>query len=118
MSRVKRGVEKRKSHKKVLKQTKGFRGRASKCYKIADIRLQKAMEYAYIGRKLKKRDYRSLWIVRLNAACRELGLKYSQFIDGLAKAGIEMNRKTLSNLAISHPEAFEKVVNQAKQALA
>jgi large subunit ribosomal protein L20 len=117
MARVKRGVMTRKSHKSIIQKTKGFRGRANSCFRVAIRRLQKAMQYAYIGRKIKKRDFRSLWIIRINAAVREHGLKYSQFICGLKKAGIGMDRKVLSQLCVENPAAFGSVVDQVKAAL-
>lgn len=115
MSRIKRGFTKHRRHKKVLNMTKGFRGRASKCYKIAAIKVQKAMRYAYVHRKTKKREYRSLWILRINAAVREQGLKYSYFINAIKKLGITMDRKSLSNLAITNPAAFSVIVDKVKK---
>lgn len=115
MARVKRGVTKRARIKAVLKNAKGYRGRSKNCYVVAKEKVEKGMRYAYIGRKLKKRDFRSLWIQRINAAVRPYGLVYSTFINLLNKAGIELNRKSLSELAIKQPESFEQIVNQAKQ---
>src|SRR5579862_4198638 len=103
MSRVKRGVTKHARHKKVLEQTKGFRGRHSKAYKPARNRLEKAMRYAYRDRRLKKRDFRALWIQRINAGVRAFGLTYSRFINGLKKAGVELDRKVLADLAVREP---------------
>jgi len=110
MARVKRGTMTRKSHKKILDQAKGFRGRASTCFRIAVRKTQKAMQYAYIGRKIKKRDFRALWIVRINAALREMGYKYSTFMGAMAKSGIEVDRKMLANLAATDPKAFASIV--------
>lgn len=114
MSRVKRGVTTHARHKKVLKMASGFRGRSSTCYRSAIERLEKAMQYAYRDRRNRKRDFRSLWIVRINAAAREHGMKYSQFMNGLKKAGINLDRKILSELAINDKAAFAEVVNKAK----
>ena len=118
MSRVKRGVTKHARHKKVLEQTKGFRGRHSKAYKPAKNRLEKAMRYAYRDRRQKKRDYRALWIQRINAGVRAFGLTYSRFINGLKKAGIELDRKVLADMALREPATFETLVKQAQAALA
>lgn len=118
MSRVKRGVTKHARHKKVLAQTKGFRGRHSTAYKPAKNRLEKALRYAYRDRRLKKRDFRALWIQRINAAVRPLGLTYSRFINGLKKAGIELDRKVLADMAVREPAAIEGLVKQAQAALA
>jgi large subunit ribosomal protein L20 len=117
MSRVKRGVTKHARHKKVLEQTKGFRGRPSTAYKPARNRLEKAMRYAYRDRRLKKRDFRALWIQRINAGVRAFGLTYSRFINGLKKAGIELDRKVLADLALREPETFANIVKQAQAAL-
>ena len=118
MSRVKRGVTKKVRHKKILKMAKGYRGRAKNCYKIAQDKVEKALRYAYRDRKAKKSDFRGLWIMRINAAVRECGLTYSQFIGGLNKAGIQLDRKVLSNMAATQPEAFKAVVEQVKAARA
>ena len=118
MSRVKRGVTKHARHKKVLKQAKGYRGRHSKAYKVASHRLQAGLQHAYADRRLKKRDYRSLWIQRINAAVREHGLIYSRFIDGLKKAGIEMDRKVLAAIAYDDPESFKAICEKVQAALA
>ena len=117
MARVKRGTTTHARHKKVLEQSKGFRGRTSTTFRAAKQRLEKSLQYAYRDRRNKKRDFRGLWIQRINAAVREHGLTYSRFIDGLNKAGIEMDRKVLSELAISEPEAFKAIVEKAKSAL-
>jgi large subunit ribosomal protein L20 len=117
MSRVKRGVTKHARHKKVLEATKGFRGRHSKAYKPARNRLEKAMRYAYRDRRQKKRDFRALWIQRINAGVRSFGLTYSRFISGLKKAGIELDRKILADMALREPETFASIVKQAQAAL-
>ncbi|GHU11335.1 50S ribosomal protein L20 [Alphaproteobacteria bacterium] len=118
MSRVKRGVTAHARHKKVLNLSKGFRGRSSTCYRSALERLEKAMQYAYRDRRNRRRDLRELWIVRINAAAREHGLKYSQFINGLSKANISLDRKVLSELAINNKLAFAEIVNKVKAVLA
>jgi large subunit ribosomal protein L20 len=117
MARVKRGVTSHAKHKKVLKAAKGFYGRRKNTIRIAKQAVEKAMQYAYRDRKNRKRAFRALWIQRLNAAVREHGLTYSRFIDGLGKAGIEVDRKVLSDIAIREPEAFAAIVAQAKAAL-
>ena len=114
MARVKRGVTSHAKHKKVLKAAKGYYGRRKNTIRIAKQAVEKAMQYAYRDRKNKKRTFRALWIQRLNAAVREHGLTYSRFIDGLGKAGIEVDRKVLSDIAIREPEAFAAIVEQAK----
>src|SRR5688500_181829 len=118
MPRVKRGVTARARHKKVLAQAKGFRGRRKNVYRIAKQAVMKAGQYAYRDRRNKKRDFRALWITRINAAAREVGVSYSQFIAGLKKAGIEMDRKVLADLAVTDKAAFGKIVEQAKASLA
>ncbi len=117
MARVKRGVTAHAKHKKVLKQAKGYYGRRKNTIRIAKQAVEKSMQYAYRDRKNRKRTFRALWIQRLNAAVREHGLTYSRFIDGLGKAGIEVDRKVLSDIAIREPEAFAAIVEQAKAAL-
>ena len=117
MARVKRGVTSHAKHKKVLKAAKGYYGRRKNTIRIAKQAVEKAMQYAYRDRKNRKRTFRALWIQRLNAAVREHGLTYSRFIDGLGKAGIEVDRKVLSDIAIREPEAFAAIVAQAKAAL-
>ena len=117
MARVKRGTTTHARHKKVLEQSKGFVGRSSTTYRAARERLEKSLQYAYRDRRNKKRDFRGLWIQRINAGVREHGLTYSQFIHGLKLAGIELDRKVLSDLAIREPEAFAGIVTQAKSAL-
>lgn len=118
MARVKSGKVTRARHKKVLKLAKGFRGRAKSCFRIAIEKVEKALQYAYRDRRTKKRDFRALWIQRINAAVREHGLVYSQFIDGLNKANITLDRKILSDMAINAPEAFVEVVAKVKAVLA
>ena len=117
MARVKRGVTSHAKHKKVLKAAKGFYGRRKNTIRIAKQAVEKSMQYAYRDRKNRKRTFRALWIQRLNAAVREHGLTYSRFIDGLAKAGVEVDRKVLSDIAIREPEAFAAIVEQARAAL-
>ena len=116
MSRVKRGVTKKARHKKILKMAKGFRGRAKNCFRVAIQKVEKALRYAYRDRRAKKRDFRALWIQRINAAVREHGLVYSKFISGLKAAKIDIDRKILSDLAIKEPEVFAKIVEKAKAA--
>ena len=117
MARVKRGVTSHAKHKKVLKAAKGYYGRRKNTIRIAKQAVEKSMQYAYRDRKNRKRTFRALWIQRLNAAVREHGLTYSRFIDGLGKAGIEVDRKVLSDIAIREPEAFAAIVDKAKAAL-
>ncbi|MBV1705429.1 MAG: 50S ribosomal protein L20 [Hyphomicrobiales bacterium] len=117
MSRVKRGVTAHAKHKKVLDQAKGYFGRRKNTIRIAKQAVEKAMQYAYRDRKNRKREFRALWIQRLNAAAREHGLTYSRLIAGLAGAGIELDRKVLSDMAIHEPAAFAAVVEKAKAAL-
>ena len=118
MSRVKRGVTARARHKKVLVQAKGYRGRRKNVYRIAKQAVMKAGQYQYRDRRQRKRQFRSLWIARINAAARELGMKYSTFMNGLKKANIEVDRKVLADLAVHEPEAFNAIAAQAKAALA
>jgi large subunit ribosomal protein L20 len=118
MSRVKRGVTAHARHKKVLEQAKGYYGRRKNTIRIAKQAVEKAGQYAYIGRKQRKRNFRSLWIQRINAAARELGLTYGRFIDGLNKAGIEVDRKVLADLAVHQPDAFKALADKAQAALA
>jgi large subunit ribosomal protein L20 len=118
MSRAINGSVSKKRHKKVLKLAKGFRGRAKNCFRIAIEKVEKALRYAYRDRRNRKRDFRALWIQRINAAVREHGLVYSQFINGLNLANIDLDRKVLSDLAIREPEAFASVIEQVKKALA
>ncbi|NDW04572.1 50S ribosomal protein L20 [Jiella pacifica] len=118
MARVKRGVTSHAKHKKVLKQAKGFYGRRKNTIRTAKAAVDRSKQYATRDRKVKKRNFRALWIQRINAAVREHGLTYGRFIDGLAKAGIEVDRKVLSDIAIHEPEAFAALCEQAKAALA
>ena len=117
MARVKRGVTTHPKHKKVLDSAKGYYGRRKNTIRIAKQAVEKSMQYAYRDRKNRKRTFRALWIQRLNAAVREHGLTYSRFINGLGLAGIEVDRKVLSDIAIREPEAFAAIVAQAKAAL-
>ena len=118
MSRVKRGVTSHAKHKKVYKAAKGFYGRRKNTIRVAKQAVEKANQYAFRDRKRRKRTFRALWIQRLNAAVRPFGLNYSKFIDGLAKSGLVVDRKVLSDLAISEPESFTSLVKQAQAALA
>ena len=118
MPRVKRGVTARARHKKVFKQTKGFRGRRKNVYRVAKQALMKAGQYAYRDRRQKKRQFRALWIARINAAVRELGMTYSVFMNGLAKAQIDIDRKVLADLAVQDKAAFAQIASQVKASLA
>ncbi len=118
MARVKRGVTARRRHKKVIKMAKGYYNARRKVFRVAKQAVTKALQYAYIGRKQKKRQFRSLWIVRINAAARLHGLSYSRFINGLLKANITMDRKALADIAIHDPAAFGAIAERAKNALA
>ena len=118
MSRVKRGVTSHARHKKVLKQAKGYYGRRKNTIRMARQAVERAQQYAYRDRRNRKRSFRALWIQRINAAVRELGLTYGRFIDGLGKAGVEVDRKVLADLAVREPEAFRALVEQARAALA
>ncbi|HYD70787.1 50S ribosomal protein L20 [Azospirillum sp.] len=118
MARVKRGVTTHARHRKILKLAKGYRGRNSKNFRIAIEKVEKALQYAYRDRRNKKRDFRGLWIQRINAGVRQYGLTYSRFINGIKLAGIEMDRKVLSDLAAREPEAFKALVDRAQAALA
>ena len=118
MPRVKRGVTARARHKKILELAKGYRGRRKNVYRIAKQAVMKAGQYAYRDRRQKKRQFRQLWITRINAASRECGLAYSRFMNGLKKAGIEVDRKVLADLAVFDKPAFAKFVEQAKASLA
>ena len=118
MARVKKAMNARKKHKKVLKLAKGFIGSRSKLYRPANTFVMKALKNAYIGRKLKKRDFRKLWIQRINAAARMNGISYSRLMNGLKLAGVDINRKMLSEMAISEPDAFKALVDVANEKLA
>lgn len=115
MARVKRGVNAKKGHNNILKQAKGYFGAKSKLYRTANQAVMKSLNYSYIGRKQRKRDFRKLWITRINAAARINGMSYSKFINGLKKANININRKMLSEMAINDPEGFAKLVQIAKE---
>ena len=117
MARVKKGVNAHKRHKKVLKMAKGYYGAKSKQYRAAKPATMRALRSAYVGRKNKKREYIRMWIARINAAARMNGLSYSKLMDGLKKSGIEINRKMLSEVAISDPAAFAQLCETAKKAL-
>ncbi len=118
MSRVKRGVVAAKGRKRILKLAKGYYGARSKLVRTAKEAVDKAGIYAYIGRKQRKREFRRLWIARINAACRQQGLSYSRFIAGLKSAGVEMDRKVIAELAVSDPTAFTELVKKAKESVA
>ena len=117
MPRAKRGNKRKENRKKILKLAKGYRGTKSKLSRSANESVQRALNFAYTGRKLKKRDFRSLWIVRIGAAARLNGLNYSQLMHGLSLAGIELDRKVLADLAANSPEAFTELATQAKNAI-
>lgn len=117
MPRVKRGNKRLERRKKILKLAKGYRGTKSKLYRSAKESVERGLNFAYTGRKLKKRDFRSLWIVRIGAAARLNGLNYSQLMHGLKLAGVELDRKVLADLAVNQPDAFKEVCAQAKNAL-
>ena len=117
MSRVKRGVTTHARHRKVNKAAKGSRGRSKNTFRAAIHRVEKNLQYAYRDRRTRKRDFRRLWIQRINAASRQHGMTYAVFINGIKKAGIDLDRKVLSELAISEPQAFQSLVEQAQAAL-
>ncbi|WP_273845198.1 50S ribosomal protein L20 [Rubrobacter calidifluminis] len=117
MARAARSVHARKKRRKILKQARGYRGTKHSSYKRAKEQVWKSGVYAYVGRKQKKRDFRALWIQRINAAARQHGLSYSRFIQGVKLAGIDLDRKILADLAVNEPEAFAAVVSRAKEAL-
>ena len=118
MARTKRGVTSHARHKKVLELAKGYRGRANNNYRIALEKVEKGLQYAYRDRRAKKRDFRGLWIQRINAGAREHGLTYSQFIAGVKRAGIEIDRKVLSDIAGNDPAAFKAIADKVRAALA
>ena len=118
MARVKRGVTSHARHKKVIDQAKGYRGRRKNTFRVAKQAVEKAGQYAYRDRRQRKRQFRALWIQRINAASREHGLNYARFMSGLKRVGIEVDRKVLADLAVREPEAFRGLVDQAQQALA
>jgi len=115
--RVKAGVVTRRKHKKILKLAEGYRGAASRRFKVANEAVMHALKYSYIHRREKKREFRKLWIARINALAREYGLTYSRFINGLKLANIDIDRKMLADLAVNDEKAFEELVNKAKEAL-
>ena len=117
MARVKRGTTVRAKHNKILKLAKGYRGRNSKVYTVAKEKVEKGLKYAYRDRRKKRTEIRQLWIVRINAAVRANGMVYSKFMNGLAKAGIALDRKVLADIALNDPKAFADLVEQAKKAL-
>ncbi len=117
MARVKRGVTTHARHKKVIKQAKGYRGRNKNVFRAAIERVEKGLQYAYRDRRVRKRTFRALWIQRINAGAREHGLTYSQFMNGVKLAGIEIDRKVLSDLAVREPDAFKTIVEKAQAAL-
>lgn len=117
MPRAKRGNKRTEKRKKILALAKGYRGTKSKLYRSAKESVERGLNFAYTGRKLKKRDFRKLWIVRINAACRLNDIKYSQFMHGLGLAGIEIDRKALADLAVKQPETFATIAGQAKDAI-
>ena len=116
MPRVKRGTVRRAKRKKLLKRAKGYYATKSKLYQAAQESVDKALNYAFGGRRRKKRDFRRLWVVRINAAARANGLSYGELINGLKRAGVELDRKSLADLAVNHPAAFARVAEQAQQA--
>lgn len=117
MPRAKRGNKRTERRRKILSLAKGYRGTKSKLYRSAKESVERALNFAYTGRKLKKRDFRQLWIVRINAACRLNDIKYSQFIHGLDLAGIELDRKSLADIAVKQPEMFAAIAGKAKEAI-
>lgn len=117
MPRVKRGVTAHQRHRKVIKLAKGYWGRRHSLYKTANEAVMHAGQYAYRDRRQRKRDFRRLWITRISAACQQEGLRYSQFVAGLRKAGVELDRKVLADIAVREPEAFADIVSTARQAL-
>ncbi|HBV00721.1 MULTISPECIES: 50S ribosomal protein L20 [Thalassospira] len=117
MARVKGGVSSHARHRKVINAAKGYRGRRKNTFRTAVQAVEKGLQYAYRDRRVKKRQFRSLWIQRINAGARENGLSYSQFMNGLKKAGVELDRKVLADIAVREPEAFKALVTQAQAAL-
>ena len=118
MSRVKRGVTAHARHRKTIKKAKGYYGRRKNTFRVANQAVEKAGQYAYRDRRARKRNFRSLWIQRINAAAREAGMTYARFINGLGRAGIEVDRKVLADIAVHEPEAFKALAEKAKAALA
>ena len=117
MARVKRGVTTHARHKKVIKQAKGYRGRNKNVFRAAIERVEKGLQYAYRDRRVRKRSFRALWIQRINAGARQHGLTYSQFMNGIKRAGIEIDRKVLSDLAVREPDAFKAIAEKVQAAL-
>ena len=117
MARVKRGVQARAKHKKIIKQAKGYRGRSKNVFRIAIEKVEKGLQYAYRDRRTKKRNFRGLWIQRINAGVRAEGMTYSKFINGLSKCGVVIDRKILAEIAYDSPEAFKTIVQKAQSAL-
>lgn len=117
MTRARAGTVNKKRHKKIIKMAKGFRGRAKNCFRVAIEKVEKSLQYAYRDRRNRKRDFRGLWIQRINAATREHGMIYSQFISGLKKAGIEVDRKMLAEIAVNNSDHFKNLVEEAKKSL-
>lgn len=115
MPRIKRGVTVKRRHKKILKLAKGFKGSRSKLFKIANQQVMKSLAYAYRDRRVRKRDFRRLWITRINAAARQNGMSYSKLVNGLKKAGVEINRKMLAELAVNDSQAFSQLVQVARE---
>lgn len=118
MARVKGAMMTRKHHKKIIKLAKGYWGNKKNHFRVANQQVMKSLRYAYVGRKLKKRDFRRLWISRISAACKQNDINYSRFMNGLKKAGVELNRKMLSEIAIADPEGFKQFIEKARAALA
>ncbi len=118
MTRAKSGIVSKARHKKIIKLAKGYRGRAKNCFRIAIEKVEKGLQYAYRDRRCRKRDFRKLWIQRINAAAREHGMIYSSFINGLNKAGVEVDRKILAELAVNNSKSFADLVELAKKSLA
>ena len=118
MARVKRGVTAHARHKKILGRAKGYRGRSNNCFRIALEKVEKALQYAYRDRRVRKRNFRALWIQRINAAARLNGLTYAKFMHGLSRSGVELDRKVLADLAVREPESFKGLVEKAQSALA
>jgi large subunit ribosomal protein L20 len=116
--RTLKGAARRQAKRRLFKRAKGYRGGRSKLLRTVKETLLRSGQYAYRDRRVRKREFRKLWIIRINAACRERGIRYSQFINGLTKAGIELDRKSLAEIAVTDPDAFDKIVEDAKEALA
>lgn len=115
MTRAKSGLVSKNRHKKIIKMAKGYRGRANNCFRVAIEKVEKALQYAYRDRRNRKRDFRGLWVQRINAAVREHGMVYSTFMGGMKKAEIEIDRKMLAELAVNNPEGFAQIVEQVKK---